>query len=218
MGLELTLVAMCAVNEEPSEFRKPVVDTKGTALASWEVHIACQTRECMPLPRCRSFQRQLRPLSPGRACQAAQAAAQVSGSLRLPDSRHRCMGGGPRGHRVRCPKGHSSNTVAVGEHLGSVDDGLHKCDSGSTLDDSLQEGHGGRAEDVVHLSDLAHKLLLRPAHTRRRVNGSELATQREIRIAKGLVWLWKQQRPGQCGSDRQAMQPAAWLSHRGTIR
>ena len=36
MGLELTLVAMCAVNEDPSEFRKPVVDTKGTALASWE--------------------------------------------------------------------------------------------------------------------------------------------------------------------------------------
>ena len=91
MGLELTLVAMCAVNEEPSEFRKPVVDTKGTALASWEWTLARQTRECMPFPKCRSFHRQVRPLKPGSACQAAQAAAQVSGSLWPPESIHRCM-------------------------------------------------------------------------------------------------------------------------------
>ena len=150
---------MCAVNVEPSEFRKPVVDTKGTALASWEWIL---------------------PVRPDSACHSPDVEAfrdrsdlSVLGAhVRQPRRLHRSVAAsgyqraytdacrdGPCSHGMRC------HTVAAGEHLGRVDDGLLKCDSGSTLDNSLQEGHGGRAKDVVHLSDLGHKLLLRPAHT-----------------------------------------------------
>ena len=209
-GVELTLVAMCAVNVEPSEFRKPVVDTKGTALASWEWTLLVRPDSACHSPDVEAFRDRsdLSVTSPGSARQAVGARrlhrrAPVPGYQRADAEACR---GGPCSHEMRCPKGQSSHTVAW-EHLGSVDDGLHKCDSVSTLDDSLQEGHGGRAEDVVHLSDLSHKLLLRPAHTRDQVNGSELATQMEIRIAKGLVWLWKQEQPGRWApTDRQCNQ------------